>query len=113
MCEGCAHCSQPGPGIILECQICIRNPANASKVFQPIVYKGQAITNPVDMFISPFLLAIFSGELAAAYSRGVMDGMGRNQNPPIPDYPHWGPHGPPWRPYYSWTRRVKNELSSQ
>jgi len=88
MCLNCAFSLEDRPNQCMECDICIRNPKNASIKFQPVKYKEMLIEKPIDMYISKELMAILREEIRKMYEEGLR----RGQKPQEDYKPEWTPY---------------------
>lgn len=74
MCNNCAFSLNERPNECMECEICIRNPKNASIKFNPTKYKDGEVRKPIDMYISKEFMAIIREEIRKTYEEGLKKG---------------------------------------
>ena len=74
MCNNCAFSLESRPNVCMECQICIRNPANVSMKFKPTQYKDTAIEKLIDMYISKEFMEIIRLEFKKTFEEALRRG---------------------------------------
>lgn len=113
MCENCGYSLNEGPNECLECDICIRNPKNLSKRFEPVQYKGLLIEKPIDMFISKEHLAMIILEIRKMYEQGLKDSTTPSWHPVFPKVPSSKPDDWYYPSYQSSNELISSTTFSQ
>ena len=80
LCNNCAFSLENRPNVCVECEVCIRNPTNASIKFKPTKYKDTIVEKPIDMYISKELMEIIRQEIRKMYEEGIRAGKQPQQD---------------------------------